>query len=125
MGAQTSLTLNTKVYVPAGVTNGIASWVLRGDVSFGGMPSVLTQRVTQNLDQNTAKVRWMLTTPKGATEDSACACVGTRIGLGRVDVTLTREGLTDAEALDLYNRFKDEVATNAFKDAFVSLIAAY
>lgn len=125
MGAQTSLTLNTKVYNPAGVQNGIASWALRGDTSFGGMPSVLTQSVRQNLDQNTGKVRWMLTTPKAASEDTSCACTGQKIGLGRVDVTLTRESLTDAEALDLYNRFKDEVAANAFKDAFVSLLAAY
>ena len=65
MPAQSSLTLNTKVYTPRGKTNGdIATWALVGDASFGGATSTVTERVAGPSKDGVYRETFKLTLPK-------------------------------------------------------------
>lgn len=122
MPAQSSLTLNTKVYAPRGTQGGLSSWAHSG-ASLGGGNSALTESVRPYNSEGNAIVRWLLTAEKLAAADSACACTGAPLGdPARVDTRASfPRSFTETERLDLYDRYVAEVNTPAFKASFVQL----
>lgn len=115
MPAQGSITLNTKVYTPRGTSNGISTWALAGDASFGGAQSQVTESVRGPLSDGTYRTQWQLVIPKAAAADSACACTGEILGTAKAKVEITwPSSLTAAERQDLVDRLQALVALSVF-----------
>jgi len=115
MPAQGSLTLNTKVYTPRGTQNGISTWALVGDATFGGAPSSVTESVRGPLSDGTYRTRWVVTIPKAASADTACGCVGQITGTAKADITISSPTLlTAAERQDFVDRIQSLVALSVF-----------
>jgi hypothetical protein len=122
MPAQSSITLNTKVYTPRGTSNGISTWVLAGDTSFGGGLSSVTESVRGPLDSGVSRVRWVVAIPKLATSDSACSCTGADLGQGKADITITvPSSFTAAERQDFVDRLQALVALSVFDTSVANL----
>lgn len=115
MPAQASITLNTKVYTPRGTSNGISSWALAGDTTFGGGVSVVTESVRGPLANGGNRTRWVVTAPKLAAADSACACTGSILGTAKADIVIdVPSALTAAERQDFVDRLQALVALSVF-----------
>lgn len=116
MPAQTSLTLNTKVYNPRGTQGGISTWQLTGDATFGGASSSVTESVRGPGSDGNTRVRFLLTIPKAATADTSCACIGQLVGKpAKADVTVdVPTAFTAAERDDLRLRIQALVAHAVF-----------
>jgi hypothetical protein len=115
MPAQSSITLNTKVYTPRGTANGISTWALAGDTSFGGAVSTVTESVRGPLTDGSNATRWVLTVPKVATVDSVCGCIGSTIGTAKADIKLSvPTSFTAAERQDFVDRVQALVALSVF-----------
>jgi acyl-coenzyme A thioesterase PaaI-like protein len=115
MPAQASITLNTKIYTPRGTQQGVSTWALAGDATFGGAVSTLTESVRGPLANGNYRTRWVLTVPKIATADSACACTGGTLGQAKADVTIDfPTSFTAAERQDFVDRWQAAVATSVF-----------
>jgi hypothetical protein len=115
MPQQSSITLNTKVYTPRGTQQGISTWALAGDATFGGAQSTVTESVRGPLSDGTFRTRWVLTIPKAATEDSTCGCAGTILGTAKADVVLSfPTNFTSAERQDFVDRVQAMVALSVF-----------
>lgn len=113
------LTLNTKTYAGNGIQNGIASYTERSVGIASGFSDV-----TSSLKLEASKTRGVvkLTLPEVTTEASACACPG--------DILRTSDVITNiridpkapaATRTDLYLRYKDLVASAAFRAMFEDL----
>lgn len=110
-----SMTLNTKVYTPRGSSNGVYTWALTGDTTFGGASSQVTESVKGPYSDGTYRTRWVLLVPKAATADSACGCAGTITGTGKADFNITFPvNFTQAEKQDFVDRIQAMVATAVF-----------
>lgn len=120
MAVQSALTLNTKVYNPRGVGDGIAKWALVGDASFGGASSTVTTSIRGPSKDGIYRVRLTLSVPKAATADSACACVGQTLGTlnGSVELIIPA-AFSAAERQDYADRMQGLIA-NALFDALVA-----
>ncbi|DAD51690.1 coat protein [ssRNA phage Gerhypos.2_8] len=115
MPAQSSLTLNTKVYAPRGTQQGISTWALAGDTTFGGAVSQVTESVRGPLSDGNYATRWTVTVPKAALADTACVCAGGILGTARADIKLTfPANLTAAERQDFVDRVQALVALSVF-----------
>lgn len=115
MPAQGSITLNTKVYTPRGTQNGISTWALAGDATFGGAQSSVTESVRGPLSDGNYRTRWIVTIPKAATADSACSCVGAILGTGKADIQIQiPTNFTAAERQDFVDRLQALVALAVF-----------
>ena len=115
MPAQSSITLNTKVYTPRGTQNGVSTWALAGDTSFGGAQSTVTESVRGPLSDGTYRTRWVVTIPKAASADTACGCTGSIVGSFKADLTITTPvPLTAAERQDAVDRVQALVALSVF-----------
>lgn len=115
MPAQASITLNTKVYTPRGTQNGISTWSLAGDTTFGGAQSDVTESVRGPLANGLYRTRWVLALPKVATADTACSCVGAILGKGKADVTIDiPTSFTAAERQDFVDRLQALIALSVF-----------
>lgn len=122
MPVQSNLTLNTKVYVPRGTSNGISTWALFGDMSFGGAQSDVTESVRGPLNNGTSRVRFTLTLPKTATADSPCACTGQQLGYGKADIVVdVPTSFTAAERQDFVDRIQSLVASGVFETSIANL----
>lgn len=122
MPVQSNLTLNTKVYTPRGTSNGISTWTLFGDSSFGGAQSDVTESVRGPLSNGTSRVRFTLTLPKTASEDSPCACIGQKVGYGKADVVIdVPTSFTAAERQDFVDRIQSLVASSVFDTSVANL----
>lgn len=117
MGAQSNLTLNTKVYTPRGNIAGVAKWTLAGDTTFGGASSSVTESVVDSKNGIT-RTKFRLTIPKAADANSNCACAGdiTSFSLFNVDVTVP-DGFTLAERTDACLRMQALIADAIFTSA--------
>jgi hypothetical protein len=115
MPAQASLTLNTKVYTPRGTQQGVSTWALAGDSTFGGAVSTVTESVRGPLTNGGNRTRWVLTAPKIATADSACACTGGSLGQAKADIVIdVPSSLSAAERQDFVDRLQALVALTVF-----------
>lgn len=115
MPAQSSLTLNTKVYVPRGKTGDIAQWALTNDATFGGATSTVTESVRGPTTAGVNRVHWKLDMPKAAASDSTCACTGEITSRGIADIQITvPNGFTVAERQDFVDRLQALVALSVF-----------
>ncbi len=122
MPAQSSLTLNTKVYVPRGKTNDVATWALVGDATFGGATSTVTESVRGPSKDGIYRTRWTLGAPKAAAADSACACTGQAIGTGDADIQIRiPSSYTTAERQDFVDRLQALVALAVFDSSISAL----
>lgn len=115
MPAQASITLNTKVYTPRGTQNGVSTWALVGDTTFGGAVSTVTESVRGPLSDGSYRTRWVFEAPKNATVDSSCACIGQSLGKAKADLVITfPSGFTAAERQDYVDRFQALIALSVF-----------
>lgn len=122
MPAQAALTLNTKVYAPRGTSNGIASWALVGDTTFGGGWSTLTESVRGPNSNGVSRARFLLVVPKLAASDSACSCTGEDIGKGRADISIdVPSTFTATERADFCDRIQALIANAVFDKAVADL----
>lgn len=121
MPVQGSITLNTKVYTPRGTENGVATWALTGDTTFGGGLSALTESVRGPLSNGNHRTRWVLSIDKLASADSPCACTGSSLGRGKADIVIdVPSSFTAAERQDFVDRIQALVALSVF-DVSVSV----
>lgn len=118
-----AISLNSKTYNFVGFDrNGVSVY----QEASAGVPtgfSYLTCRVFPATAKSPAKVRWRLTMPIVATEDSACGCAGTVLRTysydeGRVD--LPGNG-SSAERTDFATRIKDLAAHAAYTASLTTL----
>jgi hypothetical protein len=115
MPAQANITLNTKVYTPRGTQQGISTWALAGDASFGGAQSTVTESVRGPLTNGNYRTRWVVSAPKMATTDTACACIGQVLGTGKADIVIDiPSNFTAAERQDFVDRLQALVALTVF-----------
>lgn len=115
MPAQAAITLNTKVYAPRGTQNGISTWALAGDATFGGAQSDVTESVRGPLTNGNYRTRWVVSVPKIATADSTCACIGSILGKGKADFTIDIPvAFTAAERQDFVDRIQALIALSVF-----------
>lgn len=115
MPAQSSLTLNTKVYTSRGTQNGISNWTLQGDATFGGAPSTVTESVRGPLSDGTNRTRWVMSVPKAASADTACGCTGAIVGTAKADIVISvPASYTAAERQDFVDRLQALVALSVF-----------
>lgn len=126
MSAQAPITLNAVVYSPAGAPKGIPFWQYRGGGSLASFSDVTISFATAQGKKALTMITAKVTIPVVADVDSACACTGSllRTNSGQASVWLDA-GATAAERLDAYNRLKDLVASDAFKNAVVDLNPVY
>lgn len=126
MAAQGSITLNTKVYTPRGTSNGISTWALVGDSTFGGATSLLTQSVRGPSKDGIFRNRYTLSVPKAATADSTCACTGEQLGENFADIQIrVHQGMTLAERQDFVDRLQAFVASAVFDASVAQLEPAW
>lgn len=122
MSAQSVLTLNTKAYNPRGVDNSVARWALVGDASFGGATSQLTSSVRGPSKDGIYRIRWQLSVPLAADENSACACIGQTLGTADADIVIRMPTVfTTAQRQDFVDRLQAAVASTPF-DVSVSAL---
>lgn len=115
MPAQGSITLNTKVYTPRGTSNGVSTWALAGDATFGGAQSQVTESVRGPLSDGTYRTQWIVVIPKAAAADSACACTGEIVGTGKAKIEIVWPvAFTAAERQDFVDRLQALVALSVF-----------
>ena len=120
MATQASITLNTKVYTPRGTQGGISTWALVGDATFGGATSQVTESVRGPLANGNFRTRWVVSVPKAAAADTACACTGQVTSTGKADIVIDiPTNYTSAERQDLADRIQALVALAIF-DSSVS-----
>lgn len=124
MTAFTTLTLNSKVYAPSGYLNGISTWTERSSEYSNGY-SLLTNKVWQAMNNGTMGAyhsQSKITLPVVAVDgDSDNFQVGMLRSNSWVDIHAMVGNLTSAaERLDLYERVKAFVATDAFKNSIVN-----
>lgn len=115
MPAQSSITLNTKVYTPRGTQNGVSTWALAGDATFGGAVSTVTESVRGPLADGKFRTRWVVSIPKAATSDGPCGCAGSIMGTAKADIVIDiPTNLTSAERQDFVDRIQALVALSVF-----------
>lgn len=121
MSQQASVTLNTVVYSPAGVSNGLAKWVSRASGLVNGF-SWLTQKYKDPTTGTQTKIDFSLAIPVLVAADSACGCAGevSRTSSANISVWNASTG-TLPERTDLYLRIKDLVNSTMFQDAVKNL----
>lgn len=121
MPVAASLTLNTKVYTPRGTQQGVTSWALAGDTTFGGAMSTVSESVRGPTGNGANRTRWVVAVPKAATDDTSCGCKGTILGTGKADIVIDVPlNFTAAERLDFVKRVQALVALSVF-DVSVSV----
>lgn len=126
MAQQGSLTLNTKVYTPRGTSNGISTWALVGDSSFGGATSLLTQSVRGPSKDGIFRIRDTFSVPKAATADSTCACIGEQLGEAHADIQIRMpQVMTPAERQDFVDRLQAFIASAVFDASIAQLEPAW
>lgn len=125
MANQSNITLNTHVYNPRGLSQGVASWV-DPLASSGAAVAALSESVRGPNASGNTRVLFKLTLPKLATEDSACACVGAVLGEALVNIDVLIPGaFTAAERENLQLQITALAASNPFVDAVKNLIGSW
>jgi hypothetical protein len=126
MAAQSSLTLNTKVYVPRGTQQGVSTWALVGDSTYGGATSTVTESVRGPNSSGLTRVQFNVKVPKAATADTACGCTGAILGEGNASIQIVvPSNFTSAERADFCDRIQALVAHAIFDSAVASLEPAW
>jgi hypothetical protein len=125
MAAQASITLDTHVYAPAGVSGGIATWMNReGDFPLGF--SKLTESVRGPSSDGSYRVLFKLDVPKVATEDSSCNCAGSLLSNAVATVDVKIPGNFDStDRTTLYLRLKQLVEDAVMVAAIETLTPAW
>lgn len=121
MSQQASITLNSVVYVPAGVNNGIATWMNRTAGVIGGFSPLTEKFSTPTAASTQTKVEFRLSIPVVATADDSCACIGDVLRTSSASISFwLNQNSTLAERTDLYNRMvalmADAVVSNGVKN---------
>lgn len=115
MPVAANITLNTKVYTPAGTDGGITTWRFPGDATFGGGLSFVTESVRGPSKDGIWRTRWTLSASKLATVDSSCGCVGQEVGQGAADIQIRVPTIFSlAERQDFVDRLQALVALAVF-----------
>lgn len=116
------ITLNSLTFAGVGFNqNGMAVWSERSM----GVPSgfqYLTEKTSVGTGKSGSSVKWNLSTPIVAEEDSSCSCVGAvlRTYYSQLHFNIPA-GSTLAERTDLLAAIRDLVLTTAFSDSILNL----
>lgn len=126
MAVQATLVLNSKNYLPSGKENGVATWGLRGDTTFGGAYSAATQSLRGPSKDGLYRIRFKLDVPLAASADSACGCAGQikANGVGDFQIVVPAT-YSAAERLDFCERLQSFVASAVFQSAVADLEGAW
>lgn len=117
-----NLTLNTKTYNGAGLSNGVARWYERS----AGVPAGFSE-ASASLREENGFWRGMgkLKVPVVATQATECACPGSVLEASDAQFSFRIDPRADAAArTDLYERFKSYVGTAEVRAMFESLQGA-
>lgn len=121
-----TIVLNSKNYVFSGYDrNGVSVFKETSTGITGGF-SYLTNRVSDARVEGTTRIRWDLTMPILATEDSACGCEGKVLRVYRYqdgDIKIP-EGSQPAERADFLARVRDLTASAPYGLSVSSLTQA-
>lgn len=121
MSQQAAVTLNTVVYSPAGLKNGVASWISRVGGILAGF-SKLTQTYRDPTTGTQTKIDFQIDIPVLATADSAYAYVGELLRTNSAHISFWVAGTsTLAERTDLYVRVKELLENALVSDAVENL----
>lgn len=121
MSQQAAVTLNTVVYSPAGLRNGVATWINRAGGIVAGF-SKFTQLFRDPTTGTQTKIDFQIDVPVLVTADSACGCVGDLLRTNTAKVSFwVASTSTLAERMDLYLRVKDLIANAVTSDAVENL----
>lgn len=125
MGAQTSLTLATRVYNPIGTQNGLSSWRYVEDAVFHGT-AMATQAVRGPSKDGMYRIQHKLDTPLVKTDDSACGCAGEEINraVTRIE-TIFPASWTKAQRQEHLDRIQSLVAGAVLTAAYDDLEGAW
>lgn len=116
-----TITLNTKSYVGAGLIAGVANWFER---SAGVLSGFSNLRASIKTDSK-VRIKWDFDLPIVATADSSCGCAGELKRTGDVTVSVRLDpSYTLTERTDLADRLKDLVQSTQFRDSVINLINA-
>lgn len=104
---QTAVTLNTKVYTPSGVSQGVAAWADRSSGVFTAI-SNLTATYKDSPKSEVIRVGSDIGIPVVSETDTACTCAGSvlRTSRAKLEMLLPKTG-TKAERTDLRLRLID------------------
>lgn len=116
----TTITLNTKAYVGAGILNGLSSWWDRT----GGIVSAFQQLTNAvSFTQTKSVVKWKLVAPVVQTDPTACACPGEVLRSTIVDISFRFDkAATKAERDDVLKRIQELVLTDDFAGSVSNLV---
>lgn len=118
---QANMTLNTKVYAPNGVSNGVAQWANRDGGVRGGF-SFVKQTIKDPVSGTQIKIDHSLVVPVTALNDTSCVCAGDVLRTGSAQISIwVSTASTKAERTDLYLRLKDLVLDPQFIAAIEDL----
>lgn len=107
-----AITLNTKTYNYIGNAAAISTYQERS----GGLIASFSNLTASVKIGTRVSTLWKLSVPVVAATDTSCACAGTVLRKGDVDINVRLDPtMTDAERLDLALRVKDLVASTAFQ----------
>jgi hypothetical protein len=126
MGQQANVTLNTFVYVPAGTSAGVTSWVYRPASGFGASFSKLTSKYADPKSGTQIKIDFLLSVPVVLAADTGFEPAGTLQRTSSATLSFwVSEDSTVAERTDLYLRVKDLVGSAMVIAAVENLDPAY
>lgn len=114
MASQSNLTLATRVFTPAGVQNGLATWRYVEDAVFKSTSKV-TQSVRGPSKDGVYRIEFKLDTPRALDVDSACGCAGTVVdkAMTRIE-TIYPASWTKAQRQEHADRIQSLVAGAVF-----------
>jgi len=113
-----NIVLNSKTYAGIGFNQNGQSVFKESSAGVPSGFSYLTEKVNAGTGTADSSIKWNLSIPVIATEDSDCSCAGSllRTYYARVEVTIPA-GSTAAERTDLLARVQNLVDTTQFADS--------
>lgn len=121
MPTQTSLTLSTRVYTPAGTTGGVSSWRYNDDTIYHGV-SLITESVRGPSKEGVNRVVFKMDIPRVQADDSACGCTGNVLdkAICRVEFVIP-SGWSKTLRQEFLARFQDLAQSVPFEAAVENL----
>lgn len=120
-----SIVLNSKTYNPIGYDQNAVSVFIEQSSGVPAGFSRLTDKVNAGNSKSDGSVKWKMTIPVIATEDSSCACSGEALRTYYVSIDVSvPSGSLKAERDDVLARITDLVATTQFASSISSLVQA-
>lgn len=115
-----TIVLNTKNYLSAGIANAISAFTERSAGIAAGFSNATFSLRMNSQDKIRGTVK--LDLPVVAEEATSCACPGQVLRVADANISIRMDqGMTTAERTDFALRLKDLVASSAFQDYVINL----